>query len=109
VIHSWWVPALGWKMDAIPGIVNAAWTNITEPGVYRGQCAELCGQDHGFMPIVVKALPKPEFEKWLADQEAEAAKAAQPAQPAAPAPASTAAAPKTAQVTDAPVSQGHNG
>jgi cytochrome c oxidase subunit II len=109
VIHSWWVPALGWKMDAIPGIVNAAWTNITEPGVYRGQCAELCGQDHGFMPIVVKALPKPDFEKWLADQEAEANKAAQPAQPAAPAPASTAAAPKTAQVTDAPVSQGHNG
>ncbi len=68
VIHSWWVPALGWKMDAIPGIVNAAWTNITEPGVYRGQCAELCGQDHGFMPIVVKALPKEEFEKWLAEQ-----------------------------------------
>lgn len=106
VIHSWWVPALGWKMDAIPGIVNAAWTNITEPGVYRGQCAELCGQDHGFMPIVVKALPKAEFEKWLADQEAEANK---PAQPAAPAAASTAAAPATAQATDAPVSQGHQG
>ena len=106
VIHSWWVPALGWKMDAIPGIVNAAWTNIQEPGVYRGQCAELCGQDHGFMPIVVKALPKPEFDKWLADQEAEANK---PAQPAAPAAASTAAAPATAQATDAPVSQGHQG
>jgi len=109
VIHSWWVPALGWKMDAIPGIVNAAWTNITEPGVYRGQCAELCGQDHGFMPIVVKALPKAEFEQWLAQQEAEANKPAPAAQPAAPAPASTAAAPKTAQVTDAPVSQGHQG
>jgi len=102
VIHSWWVPALGWKMDAIPGIVNAAWTNITEPGEYRGQCAELCGQDHGFMPIVVKALPKAEFEKWLADQEAQAK------QPA-PAAASTAAAPATAQATDAPVSQGHQG
>lgn len=106
VIHSWWVPALGWKMDAIPGIVNAAWTNIIEPGTYRGQCAELCGQDHGFMPIVVQALPKAEFEKWLAEQEAAATPP--PAQPAAPAPASTAAAPKTAAV-DAPVSQGHQG
>ena len=105
VIHSWWVPALGWKMDAIPGIVNAAWTNIREPGDYRGQCAELCGQDHGFMPIVVRALPKAEFEKWLADQEAQAK---QP-EPAAPAAASTAAAPATAQATDAPVSQGHQG
>jgi cytochrome c oxidase subunit 2 len=95
VIHSWWVPALGWKMDAIPGIVNAAWTNIKEPGVYRGQCAELCGQDHGFMPIVVKALPKAEFEQWLAAKQAAANP---PAPPAAPAAASTAAAPKTAQV-----------
>ncbi|PTR23398.1 cytochrome c oxidase subunit 2 [Luteibacter sp. OK325] len=88
VIHSWWVPALGWKMDAIPGIANAAWTNIKEPGVYRGQCAELCGQDHGFMPIVVKAVPKAEFEQWLATQEDEAKiqKAAQTAQNA-PAPA----------------------
>ncbi|MEX1827921.1 cytochrome c oxidase subunit II [Luteibacter sp. CQ10] len=84
VIHSWWVPALGWKMDAIPGIANTAWTKIKEPGVYRGQCAELCGQDHGFMPIVVKALPKAEFEQWLASQEDEAkAKAAPPAPPAA--------------------------
>jgi cytochrome c oxidase subunit 2 len=99
VIHSWWVPALGWKMDAIPGIVNAAWTNIKEPGVYRGQCAELCGQDHGFMPIVVKAVPKAEFEQWLA-QKQQAAQPAQPqpAAPAAPAAASSAAAPKTAQV-----------
>lgn len=88
VIHSWWVPALGWKMDAIPGIANAAWTKIKEPGVYRGQCAELCGQDHGFMPIVVKAVPKAEFEQWLATQEDEAKlqKAAQTAQNA-PAPA----------------------
>ena len=72
VIHSWWVPDLGWKMDAIPGIVNAAWTNISKPGTYRGQCAELCGQDHGFMPIVVKAVPKAEFDKWLAAQESAA-------------------------------------
>ncbi|MGO4700821.1 cytochrome c oxidase subunit II [Dyella sp. 2RAB6] len=96
VIHSWWVPALGWKIDAIPGIVNAAWTNIKEPGVYRGQCAELCGQDHGFMPIVVKAVPKAEFEQWLA-QKQQAAQPPAPAQPAAPAPAASAAAPKTAQ------------
>jgi len=98
VIHSWWVPALGWKMDAIPGIVNAAWTNIKEPGVYRGQCAELCGQDHGFMPIVVKAVPKAEFEQWLAQkQQAAQPQPAAPQQPAAPAPASSSAAPKTAQ------------
>jgi len=70
VIHSWWVPALGWKQDAIPGIVNSAWTKIPadKAGVYRGQCAELCGKDHGFMPIVVKALPRDEFEAWLAAQ-----------------------------------------
>jgi cytochrome c oxidase subunit 2 len=67
VIHSWWVPMLGWKQDAIPGIINSAWTSIDEPGVYRGQCAELCGRDHGFMPIVVKALPKAEFEQWLTE------------------------------------------
>ncbi|MGA0587161.1 cytochrome c oxidase subunit II [Dyella sp. KRB-257] len=97
VIHSWWVPALGWKMDAIPGIVNAAWTNIKEPGIYRGQCAELCGQDHGFMPIVVKALPKAEFEQWLAQQQAANA----------PKPAAPAAAPATTQVkTPAPGNQG---
>ncbi|MDX1379623.1 MAG: cytochrome c oxidase subunit II, partial [Xanthomonadales bacterium] len=58
VIHSWWVPALGWKRDAIPGFINEAWTEILEPGVYRGQCAELCGKDHGFMPIVLDVLPK---------------------------------------------------
>ncbi|HEX5304453.1 MAG TPA: cytochrome c oxidase subunit II [Dyella sp.] len=93
VIHSWWVPALGWKMDAIPGIVNAAWTNIKEPGVYRGQCAELCGQDHGFMPIVVKAVPKAEFAQWLAQQEAASAP-----KPAAATAAPAAAAPATAQI-----------
>ena len=70
VIHSWWVPALGWKQDAIPGIVNEAWTEIREPGIYRGQCAELCGKDHAFMPIVVKAVSKEEFNRWLAEQKA---------------------------------------
>lgn len=65
VIHSWWVPALGWKRDAIPGLVNEAWTLIDEPGVYRGQCAELCGKDHGFMPVVVEAVPPEEFRAWV--------------------------------------------
>ncbi len=73
VIHSWWVPALGWKQDAIPGIINDQWTLIDQPGIYRGQCAELCGKDHAFMPIVVKAVPKAEFEQWLAAQESEQA------------------------------------
>ena len=72
VIHSWWVPDLGWKRDAIPGFVNEAWTNIKEPGTYRGQCAELCGKDHGFMPIVVIALPEEEFEAWTRQQLADA-------------------------------------
>ena len=81
VIHAWWVPALGWKQDAIPGIVNEAWANIEEPGLYRGQCAELCGKDHGFMPIVVRAVPKAEFQQWLA---------AEKARNAPPAPTSTA-------------------
>jgi cytochrome c oxidase subunit 2 len=70
VIHAWWVPALGWKQDAIPGIINDQWTLVKEPGVYRGQCAELCGKDHGFMPIVVEVKPKAEFEQWLAAQQA---------------------------------------
>ena len=68
VIHSWWVPALGWKQDAIPGVITERWTNIPVPGVYRGQCAQLCGRDHGFMPIVLKAVPQAEFKTWLAAQ-----------------------------------------
>ena len=70
VIHSWWVPALGWKQDAIPGVINEAWTQVHEPGTYRGVCAELCGKDHGFMPIVVKVVPKAEYKLWLAAQKA---------------------------------------
>ena len=76
VIHAWWVPALGWKQDAVPGIVNEAWTDISTPGIYRGQCAELCGKDHGFMPIVVKAVPKAEYRRWLEERKAAAAPAA---------------------------------
>jgi cytochrome c oxidase subunit 2 len=86
VIHAWWVPQLGWKQDAIPGIINDNWTKIDEPGIYRGQCAELCGKDHGFMPIVVKAVPKADFEQWLAAQESAATAANAPA-PVASAPA----------------------
>lgn len=67
VIHSWWVPALAVKKDAIPGFINEAWAVINEPGIYRGQCAELCGQDHGFMPVVVEAVSRDDFRQWLAD------------------------------------------
>ena len=69
VIHAWWVPELGGKKDAIPGYVNEMWINIKEPGVYRGACAELCGKDHGFMPIVVRAVPKLEYDKWVSLQK----------------------------------------
>ncbi len=76
VIHAWWVPALGWKRDAIPGFINDNWAIITEPGVYRGQCAELCGKDHGFMPIVVKAVPEEEYLAWVDDMKQAQAEAA---------------------------------
>ena len=79
VIHAWWVPALGWKQDAIPGLINVAWTEIKTPGVYRGQCAELCGKDHGFMPIVVEAVSKEEFATWLASKKPAPAAEAAPA------------------------------
>ncbi|QBF83413.1 cytochrome c oxidase subunit II [Shewanella maritima] len=69
VIHSWWVPAFAVKKDANPGFINEAWTKVDKPGTYRGQCAELCGKDHGFMPVVVEVLPEAEFDAWLADQK----------------------------------------
>lgn len=68
VIHSWWVPELGVKRDAIPGFMHEAWAKIEKPGTYRGQCAELCGIYHGFMPIVVKAVNDNEFAKWVSSQ-----------------------------------------
>lgn len=68
VIHAWWVPDFGIKRDAIPGFINELWTLVEEPGVYRGQCTELCGKDHGFMPIVVRVLPEAEFDAWYASQ-----------------------------------------
>jgi cytochrome c oxidase subunit 2 len=67
VIHAWWVPDLGWKRDAIPGYINDNWAIIEEEGTYRGQCAELCGKDHGFMPIVLKAVSKEAYRTWIAD------------------------------------------
>jgi len=69
VIHSWWVPALAVKKDAIPGFINENWARIEEPGIYRGKCAELCGRDHGFMPIVVRAVPQEEFDAWIGEQQ----------------------------------------
>ncbi|MEP4890802.1 MAG: cytochrome c oxidase subunit II [Aliiglaciecola sp.] len=69
VIHSWWVPDFAVKKDANPGFINEAWANVIEPGVYRGQCAELCGKDHGFMPIVVVAKEPAEYEAWINAQE----------------------------------------
>ena len=101
VIHAWWVPALGWKQDAIPGIVNEAWTEIKKPGIYRGQCAELCGKDHGFMPIVVKAVPKAEYQQWLATQKAANAPAPAPAATPAATPAAPAQPEATTPNTDA--------
>lgn len=68
VIHAWWVPEFGIKRDAIPGMLNELWTVVNEPGIYRGQCTELCGKDHGFMPIVVHAMPEEEYEAWYASQ-----------------------------------------
>jgi len=92
VIHSWWLPAFGVKKDAIPGFVNEAWFKIDKdkPGLYRGQCAELCGRDHGFMPIVVDARSKEDFAAWLKQKAAEQKQAAAPAEPSA-VPAPTAA------------------
>lgn len=72
VIHSWWVPAFAVKKDAIPGFINEAWTIVDEPGTYRGQCAELCGKDHGFMPVVVVAKEKADYEAWVAERKAAA-------------------------------------
>jgi len=73
VIHSWWVPDLAVKKDAIPGFINENWARIEEPGIYRGKCAELCGRDHGFMPIVVHAVTQEEYDTWLDEQKSKLA------------------------------------
>ncbi len=89
VIHAWWVPDFAIKKDAIPGYINEMWFTATKEGVFRGQCVELCGRDHGFMPIVVVVLPQDGYDKWLADQkaarQAAAPRAAQTARLTAPA------------------------
>ena len=73
VIHSWWVPELAVKKDAIPGFINETWSRPTVEGVYRGQCAELCGENHGFMPIVVNVVSQEEYARWLATKQKDAA------------------------------------
>ncbi len=69
VIHSWWMPAFAIKQDAIPGFVNTAWTKVDKPGVYRGKCTELCGKNHGFMPIVVKVVEQEEYNQWVNEKK----------------------------------------
>lgn len=69
VIHSWWIPAFGVKQDAIPGLIRDTWFKVDKPGIYRGQCAELCGKDHGFMPIVVEAVSQEKFDAWLESEK----------------------------------------
>jgi cytochrome c oxidase subunit 2 len=98
VIHAWWVPAFGMKKDAIPGFINEMWFKVDKgkTGIYRGQCAELCGRDHGFMPIVVRVVSKADYAVWVKQQQ-DAAKPADAAAPAAaPADAAPAAAPAQA-------------
>lgn len=75
VNHSWWVADLGIKRDAIPGIINEAWARIDKPGTYRGQCAELCGVKHAYMPIVIKAVSEQEYKDWVAKQKGGASQA----------------------------------
>lgn len=69
VIHAWWVPALGVKQDTIPGFIRDAWIRVEQPGIFRGQCAELCGVDHAYMPVVVEAVPPEQFAAWLGEQK----------------------------------------
>ncbi|MDH3672470.1 MAG: cytochrome c oxidase subunit II [Gammaproteobacteria bacterium] len=76
VLHAWWVPQIGIKKDGIPGFINQMWARIEQPGTYRGQCAELCGKDHGFMPIVLDAVSEQDFNAWLEQEKAMMAAAA---------------------------------
>jgi cytochrome c oxidase subunit 2 len=79
VIHNWWVPDFGMKKDAIPGYINELWFRADQVGTYRGQCAELCGRDHGFMPVVVRVVEQAEYDGWLASQKAARQAATAPA------------------------------
>ena len=101
VLHAWWVPDFGLKKDAIPGYINELWFKADKVGTYRGQCAELCGRDHGFMPVVVRVVEQGEYDTWLAAQKSARQAATQPAAPAAEPAAPTApAAGEAAAVTD---------
>ncbi|MFA6902647.1 MAG: cytochrome c oxidase subunit II [Gallionellaceae bacterium] len=79
VIHAWWVPEFGIKQDAIPGFIKDSWFKADKAGIYRGQCAELCGKDHGYMPIVVEVKEQADYDKWLAEQKTKAAAASKDA------------------------------
>lgn len=103
VIHSWWVPDFGGKKDAIPGFINEFWFQAEEPGTYRGQCAELCGRDHGFMPVVVEVLPRDEYERWVAANATSGESPQATASPAAVVPAAAASVPVAAE--SAPAAQ----
>ena len=85
VIHSWWVPAFGVKRDAVPGFLREFWATVEKTGTYRGQCSELCGKEHGFMPVVVNVVSQEEFTTWLASKKAAAVLANPATKPAAPA------------------------
>jgi len=95
VLHAWYVPALAVKQDAIPGFIRDTWFKVETPGTYRGQCAELCGKEHGFMPIVVRAVTDDEYQQWLAEHQGKqggGVAAAEPARAVSPEPAAGAAA-----------------
>lgn len=74
VLHSWAMPSAGVKIDAVPGRLNETWVNFTNPGTYYGQCSEICGVNHGYMPITIEVLPKDEFDAWVATAQSEFAK-----------------------------------
>jgi cytochrome c oxidase subunit 2 len=86
VIHAWTIPSMGVKVDAVPGRVNETWIYAKEPGTYYGQCSELCGRDHGFMPITVRAIPRAEYETWLAEAKKRFDKVEEPRRAAAATP-----------------------
>jgi cytochrome c oxidase subunit 2 len=76
VVHAWWIPAFGVKQDAMPGFIRDLHFRADKPGTYRGQCVELCGKEHGFMPIVVRVVTQDEYSKWVGEHKAAMAAAA---------------------------------
>jgi cytochrome c oxidase subunit 2 len=90
VIHSWWVPAIAGKTDAVPGYENYSWLKIDQPGKWRGECAELCGVNHSQMQIIVQAMNQPEYDAWMKQQQAAANPTPTPKPSPSPSPASAA-------------------